>query len=91
MNLGLSLNKQYIQERFAQVWGEDASKMFVSEKEESPEEVMLGGKASGEGEEEAPEEAPEEAVKSPVAAPRVMPTIKIPGRSDISPEGGAIM
>lgn len=69
MNLGLRLNLGYIEQRFAQVWEEDPSKMFMPEQQMMmPEQGMHGGQAQGQMQ------------SAGVGTPRVTPQIKVPGQ-----------
>jgi hypothetical protein len=50
--LGLRINPSYVEERFAQTWDEDPSKMFLKEEQmpqTAPGVAMPGGQGGGEG------------------------------------------
>ena len=67
VELGLRLNPDYIEQRFAQVWQEDPSKMFMKEEQQAPQEGqgLPGGNAPGGG--------------SPgVQTPKITPQVKMP-------------
>jgi hypothetical protein len=51
MSLGLRVNPGYIEERFAQTWDEDPSKMFLKEEQapQTPPSVVMPGGQGGEG------------------------------------------
>jgi hypothetical protein len=76
MSLGLRVNPSYVEERFAQTWDEDPSKMFLKEEQvpQTPPGVAMSGQPAGQPEGVPTIKRPQMTVKpeAPMPAPNLI-------------------